>query len=176
MSLEPPLKLLLEDFVTPKQLFYIRNHGNIPEIGADRYRLTVSGMVESPIELSLEEIRGEFPKESVTATLRCADNRREDLMEVAEIPGELPWSSGAIGNARWSGVPLGEALRAAGAGKEAQHVAFTGLDKIGEEERSTSNFGGSVPVEKGASSEILLAYEMNDEPLSTEHDLPLRVV
>ena len=90
MSLEPPLKLLLEDFVTPKQLFYIRNHGNIPKIGADRYRLTVSGMVESPIELSLEEIRGEFPKESVTATLRCADNRREDLMEVAEIPGELP--------------------------------------------------------------------------------------
>jgi sulfite oxidase len=55
-------------------------------------------------------------------------------------------------------------------------VAFTGLDKIGKEERSTSNFGGSVPVEKGASSEILLAYEMNDEPLSTEHGFPLRVV
>jgi sulfite oxidase len=96
-------------------------------------------------------------------------------MEVTPIPGEEPWSAGAISNAHWSGAPLQEVLQAAVVEPEAQHAAFTGLDEI-EMENQSFGFGGSIPIEKATSPEVLLAYEMNGEPLAPEHGAPLRVV
>jgi len=96
-------------------------------------------------------------------------------MEVAPIPGEEPWSGGAIGNAEWSGALLTEVLQAAGVYPEVRHVAFTGLDEIEMGDQSFG-FGGSIPVEKAMSPEVLLAYEMNGEPLTPGHGFPLRVV
>jgi len=96
-------------------------------------------------------------------------------MEVAPIPGEEPWSAGAIGNAEWSGALLTEVLQAAGVYPEVRHVAFTGLDEIEMGDQSFG-FGGSIPVEKAMSPEVLLAYEMNGEPLTPGHGFPLRVV
>lgn len=171
---EPPLNLLRESFVTPKELFYVRNHGSVPEVDPADYRLKVSGLVERPLELSLEEIRNDFPKENVMVALHCAGNRRDELMAVAPTPGETPWNAGAIGNAWWAGVPLREILRAAGATEEARHVAFDGLDEV--EEGESPNFGGSIPIKKAMSPDVLLAYEMNDEPLTPEHGSPLRAV
>ncbi len=66
-------------------------------------------------------------------------------------------------------------LQAAGVKEEARHVAFTGLDEV-EEEGQTINFGGSIPIDKGIGPDVLLAYEMNDEPLAPEHGFPLRAV
>ncbi len=94
LNAEPPPTLLRESFVTPKELFYARNHGSTPEIDPASYHLTVSGLVEQPLELSLEEIKNEFPKEIVVATIHCAGNCRDELMEVAEMPGETPWHAG----------------------------------------------------------------------------------
>ncbi len=93
-------------------------------------------------------------------------------MEVAPVPGEVPWSAGAIGNAQWSGAPLREVLEAAGAGLEVRHVAFGGMDEI-EMEDQRFGFGGSIPIEKAISPEVMLAYEMNGEPLAPEHGAPL---
>jgi sulfite oxidase len=171
---ESPLSMLRQSFVTPEEIFYIRNHGSIPEVDPTSYRLTVSGMVESPLNLSLQELRNGFPEETVAATVQCAGNRRHGLMEAREIPGETPWGAGAIGNARWTGVPLREVLTAAGVEEAARHIAFSGLDEI--EEGWSPNFGGSIPLYKGMSPEVLLAYEMNGEALSPEHGFPLRVV
>jgi Oxidoreductase molybdopterin binding domain len=106
--------------------------------------------------------------------VQCAGNRRQGLMEAYPIPGEMPWGAGAIGNARWTGVPLREVLLAAGVEEGARHVAFAGLDEI--EEGWSPNYGSSIPVEKGMGPEVLLAYEMNDEPLRPEHGFPLRAV
>ena len=172
---EPPLKLLRQNFITPRALFYVRNHGSVPEVDPARYRLTVSGLVERPLELSLEDIQNKFPKKSLLATLQCAGNRRDELMEVSPIPGEHPWNAGALGNGKWSGVPLRDILQAAGTKEEVRHVAFAGLDEV-EEEGQKFNFGGSIPVEKAMYPEVLLAYAMNDEPLGTEHGFPLRAV
>ncbi len=61
-----------------------------PELDPASYRLTVSGLVERSLKLSLEEIKNEFPKDVVVAAIHCAGNRRDELMEVAGIPGELP--------------------------------------------------------------------------------------
>lgn len=175
LNAEAPLDLLPRNFITPTELFYIRNHGSMPEVDTERYRLSVTGMVQQQMRLSLNEIRQNFSKSTVTATLQCAGNRRQDLMEVAPIPGEEPWSAGAIGNAEWSGALLTEVLQAAGVYPEVRHVAFTGLDEIEMGDQSFG-FGGSIPIEKAMSPEVLLAYEMNGEPLTPGHGFPLRVV
>ena len=175
LNAEPPLELLRQSFTTPTELFFVRNHGSLPEIDTYQYRLSVTGMVQRELRLTLEEIRENFSKSTITATLQCAGNRRQELMEVAPVPGEVPWSAGAISNAAWSGAPLREVLQAAGVGPEARHVAFTGLDEI-EMEDQRFGFGGSIPIEKAMNSEVLLAYEMNGKTLPPEHGAPLRAV
>lgn len=175
LNVEPPLKLLRQFFITPKELFYVRNHGSIPEVAPADYRLSVIGSVSQQLSLSLDEIREKFPKHTVMATLQCAGNRRDGLIQVQPIKGEEPWQAQAIANAVWGGVPLREVLLAAGIEANAKHVAFSGLDEV-EKEGKTFGFGGSIPLEKAMSSEVLLAYEMNGEPLPPEHGFPLRVV
>lgn len=172
---EPPLTALREHFITPRELFYVRNHGNIPEIDPKAYRLVVNGMVERELELSLDTLLNDFPKRTVMATLQCAGNRRKELIAIAATPGETPWEAGAIGNAFWSGVPLKEILNAAGVKLGAQYVAFTGADDVMRHDEHVG-FGGSVPLDKGLSSEVMLAYEMNGKPLEPIHGAPLRVL
>ncbi len=172
---EPPLKLLRQTFVTPKELFFVRNHGSVPDIHPAQYRLSINGNVSKPLNLSLDEIQQKFPKQTLMATLQCAGNRRSEFMAQKPIFQEVSWGAQAISNALWGGVPLREVLLAAGVEADAQHVAFSGLDEV-EKEGQKFNFGGSIPIEKAMSPEVLLAYEMNGEPLALEHGFPLRVV
>lgn len=172
---EPSLKLLAESFITPRELFFARSHGSTPSIDASTYRLSVKGMVDKSLTLSLESLRSDFPKQTRAATLQCAGNRRRELDSVERIEDELLWDAGAIGTAVWGGTPLRDVLRVAGVRSGAAHVDFVGLDQVQKEGRKFG-FGGSIPLEKAESPEVLLAYEMNGEPLAPEHGFPLRVV
>ena len=166
--------LARQSFLTPGELFFSRNHGPIPAVDPEGYRLVVGGLVDRPLELSMGDLYG-FPKVEVVAALQCAGNRRDGLMRVAPILGETPWGAGATGNASWAGVPLREVLSQAGIGEGASHAAFVGLDEVGGE-GGGFNYGGSIPLEKALSPEVMLAYEMDGEPLRAEHGSPLRVV
>lgn len=172
---EPPLEKLRENYITPRELFYVRNHGEIPNVDVTTYRLVVKGMVERPLELTFDTLQNDFPKRTVMATLQCAGNRRDQLIEVAPIPGEVPWQAGAIGNAFWSGVPLKEILNAAGVNVGAQYVAFLGADEVFRHDENVG-FGGSVSLDKALTNEILLAYAMNGKPLEPIHGFPLRII
>jgi sulfite oxidase len=174
LNAETPPRLLRESFVTPTDAFYVRCHGEMPNVDPRSYRLEVSGLVERPLRLSLEEIM-DLPKTEATATLYCAGNRRAELTQVKPIPGKVAWSVGAAGNARWGGVLLRDVLGLAGIGEGARHVAFTGLDRD-VESGTGAPFGGSVPIEGAVSGRVLLAYEMNGRPLAPEHGFPLRAV
>jgi sulfite oxidase len=174
LNAETPPRLLRKSFVTPADTFYIRCHGDVPKVNPGSYRLEVSGLVERPLRLSLEEIQA-LPKTEATATLYCAGNRRAELTEIRPIPGKVAWGVGAAGNARWGGVLLRDVLGLAGIGEEARHVAFTGLDRD-VESGTGAPFGGSVPIERAVADRVLLAYEMNDRPLAPEHGFPLRAV
>lgn len=172
---EPPLSRLRENFMTPRELFYVRNHGTIPETDATTYRLAVNGMVERELALSLDILMNDFPKRTVMATLQCAGNRRTELIAVAPTPGETPWEAGALGNTFWSGVPLREILNAAGIKVGAQFVAFMGADDVIRHDENVG-FGGSLSLDKALSNEVLLAYEMGGKPLDPVHGFPLRVI
>jgi sulfite oxidase len=170
----PAAEFLLRTFVTPNELFFVRSHGSVPEVDPASWRLAVDGLVERPLSLSLEDLRG-LPRASVTATLQCAGNRRLEMMAHQPIKNELPWGTEAVSNAQWSGVPLREVLAAAGVRAGARHAAFTGLDET-ERHGHVFNFGGSIPLDKAVHPEVLLADTMNGEPLPPVHGAPVRVV
>jgi len=161
-------------FVTPTEQFFVRNHGDVPEVDPAAWRLTVRGEVESPLELSFDDL-GRLPRREIVATLQCAGNRRSELVEHQPIPHELPWGSEAISTAPWAGVALADVLAVARPTGRARHVAFSGLDET-ERHGRRFRYGGSIPLAKALAGEVLLATEMNGRPLPPVHGFPVRVV
>lgn len=176
---EPRLDKLVENWVTPSSQFYIRSHGANPAIVADEFRVSIDGLVEKPLELSIQELTERFPKSSVTCTVSCAGIRRYEFIKMKEMKG-VPWQEGPIGNAVWSGVRLSDVLKAAGIKREAKHVWFEGADEV-IDGKATFPFGGSVPMSKLLEEDentpgVLLATHMNGEPLLADHGFPLRTI
>ncbi len=173
---ETPLDQLRRDLVTSQKAFYVRSHGSIPRLDEASHRLRVQGLVQTPLDLSVPELRARFAARSVTAVMQCAGNRRADLQQVRPTLGD-PWAPGAIGNAVWTGVCLADVLRAAGAADDpALHVAFEACDDVDVPTEGRFRYGVSIPMTKAMAAEVLLAYAMNGEPLAPEHGFPLRVV
>jgi sulfite oxidase len=172
---ETGLRSLDAGAVTTTDAFYVRNHGPVPEIGLDGWRLRVGGLVERELSLSLETLREAFREREVTATLQCAGNRRAGLMAIRDIPGEAPWGPGATGTATWSGVALADVLALASPLRDATHVGFEGAD-VSHEAEPVQRFGGSIALDKACRPEVLLVWAMNGEPLAPVHGAPLRVV
>jgi len=170
----PPPDLQIREALTPTPLFFVRNHGNIPAIDPAAYRLRVGGRVARPLELSLDDLRA-LPQHTVVAALQCAGNRRQEMLRLRDIPGEVPWHLEAVGNAEWRGPALADLLRLAGVAPDAGHVALTGLDDV-ERRGAVFGFGGSIPLNKALGPEVILALEMNGEPLAPAHGAPLRLV
>lgn len=166
--------VLLEHLVTDADRFYSRNHGRIPEIGADDWSLTVDGLVNSALLLRLTDLQDRFQTVTATATLQCAGNRRADLAELGAIPGEQ-WGPCAISTASWTGVRLTDVLAAAGVDPTAVHVEFRAPD-VADEVQPPETYGSSIPLAKAASPEVLIAWAMNGEPLPRLHGGPVRIV
>jgi sulfite oxidase len=172
---ESSLAALAEGPLTATDAFYVRGHGVVPEVDPAAWRLRVHGLVARELELSLRTLREALPERTVTATLQCAGNRRAGLIAVRDIPGEAPWGAGATGTATWTGVALGDVLALAGPLADAAHVGFVGAD-LSTEAEPAQPFAGSIPFDKACRPEVLLAWEMNGEPLAPVHGAPLRVM
>ena len=175
---EPPLNKLVENWITPVDSFFVRSHGNVPEIAAKDLKLTIDGMVEKPLTFTVAELMERFPKAKTTATLTCAGNRRSEFAAIKKVGG-IQWEAGAIGNAEWHGIRLADVLKFVGIKPEAKHVWFEGRDDV-VEKNITFPFGGSIPIEKAqvttATGSSLLATEMNGKLLTPSHGFPLRTI
>jgi len=172
---EPQVGALDGRFITAADTFYTRNHGPVPDLEPTRWRLRVDGLVDRPLELGLDDLRSRFPERHVTATLQCAGARRAAMHAVRPIPGEALWGPTATSTAQWTGVALSDVLASAGVQGDAAHVAFDASD-VSELADPPQGFGGSVPLAKACSEEVLLAWGMNGEPLPAVHGGPVRVV
>jgi sulfite oxidase len=176
LNAEPTTERLRRSLLTGQPDFYVRSHGNIPELDEKTHRLRVTGRVGTPLDLSMRELRDRFPLRSVTAVMQCAGNRRADMQQVKPTSGD-PWAPGAIGNAEWSGVSLAAVLAAAEADTDASlHVAFECCDEVEMPDEGTFTYGASIPMPKALTPDVLLAFAMNGETLAPEHGYPLRVV
>jgi sulfite oxidase len=171
----PPLSRLVERPLTWREDFFVRNHGPIPDLDRDAWRLSVEGLVARPMTLTLAELTSRFARRDTVATLQCAGNRRDELIAVKPVPGEVPWGAEAVSTARWGGVSLAEVLGAAGVQEGATHVAFEGLDAVTRHDH-TFGFGSSIDLARALAGDVLLADRMNGSPLPPEHGFPLRLV
>jgi DMSO/TMAO reductase YedYZ molybdopterin-dependent catalytic subunit len=174
VNLEMPFSAL-DGLITPNESFYVRCHFPIPEISAADWRLKIEGEVEAPFELKYDELR-EMESRTIAATLECAGNNRIYLEPKAK---GVQWGLGAVGNASWTGVPLAALLERAQPRAGALEVILDGADE-GEVDKTPTpagkiSFCRSLPLEK-ARGDVLLAYEMNGEPLSASHGFPVRAV
>jgi sulfite oxidase len=170
-----PLDLLRRAFFTPQEHFYLRSHGTIPLITKASYRLAVGGMAQRRLEFTCEELQTRFTEHTVAATLVCAGSRRNELAAVRPIPDEILWGADPIGTAIWRGARLRDVLQAAGIGSDTRYVAFTGLDQAWIA-GAWAHFGASLALDKALSPDVLLAYALNDTPLTPEHGAPVRLV
>src|SRR5262249_39595013 len=134
------------------------------------WRLKVGGHVGRPLELSMDDLR-RLPAASVVAVNQCSGNSR-GLFE-PHMPG-AQWGNGAIGNARWTGVPLSELLDRAGVKAGAVDVTFAGLDRGGFS--TVPDFVKSLEIRRARAPEILVAYEMNGQPLPLLNGFPARLI
>ena len=161
----------LRSWITANKVFFGRNQGQIPEkpIALSDWSLTIEGEVNKPLVLSFDQIY-RMPKAIVSNTIECSGNSRS--LFGTKASGN-PWTIGGVGNAVWGGVWLKELFDRAELKASAHHVAFEGLDKpLGS---AQIKFIRSVPIEKALSS-LLLAYEMNGEPIPLKHGYPLRAL
>jgi sulfite oxidase len=156
LNAETPRTALGQHEFTSTDMFYVRNHGPVPDVRPDTWRLRVGGPAGRPLELSLGDLRDRFGHHDVVAALQCAGNRRAGLLKVRDIPGEAPWGPGATGNARWTGVRLADVLAAAVVAADAEHVAFAAPD-ISDLASPPQPFGASIPLGKAMRAEVLLA-------------------
>ena len=173
---EPPREALAGSPLTALDTFYVRNHGPVPSVAEPgAWGIRVDGLVERPLELTLADLRAQFPVRRMVATLQCAGNRRSGLQAVAAIPGEAPWGPAATGTAEWTGTPLAGVLEHAGLDSDAGYVELIGAD-TSPEAKPPQPFGASIPRRKALDGEVMLAWEMNGQPLLPAHGAPLRVI
>ena len=157
----------MDNWITPNELWYIRNHHPVPNIDINKFKLTINNN-----SLSLEDIK-KMECKKVLSTIQCGGNRREELNTINKTSG-TSWNYGAISTAEWSGVPLCDLLIKFGMldndinNCKIKHVHFEGYDGV----------KASIPIEKAMNSygDVIIAYKMNGEEIPRDHGYPLRVI
>ena len=179
MNAESPPALLGDTYLTPNDLWYVRNHHPVPRLNGDAHEvaLALASSPERGTSLAVGDLKSKFPRTEVTATMQCSGNRRGHMNQYGTTSGTA-WGCGAASTATWAGVPLrdlvgelldlGAAPLAAAKKLGLRHAIFEAADDM----------QASIPLEKalGELGDVLVAYEMNGAPIPRDHGGPLRVV
>jgi DMSO/TMAO reductase YedYZ molybdopterin-dependent catalytic subunit len=165
--------------ITPTDLHYVRSNFALPEHDGT---LEIGGAVANPITVTLDDLRALPPVERAV-TLECAGNGR---LAMRPLPTGEPWGDYAVSTARWTGARLHEVLARAEPTSEGVEVLFRGADHgpyhlsavLDATDQQELAFERALPLELATDpeAEILIAYEMNGEPLRPDHGAPFRLL
>jgi sulfite dehydrogenase len=172
-QLETPFSFFDEGVLTPNDVFFVRYHlADIPlQIDLDTFRLAINGKVEKPLSLSVDDLKKDFEAVEIVAVNQCSGNSR-GFLDPRVAGGQL--ANGAMGNARWMGVPLKSVLDNAGVQAGALQVSFNGLDRPVLPD--TPDFVKALDIDHARDGEVMIAYAMNGEDLPWLNGFPLRLV
>ncbi|WP_456281285.1 molybdopterin-dependent oxidoreductase [Cupriavidus sp. JZ107] len=172
-QLETPFEVFREGVITPNDAFFVRYHwSGIPtDIDPASYRLKIDGHVGNAMELSLRELRKIADPVELVAVNQCSGNSR-GFSDPRVNGGQL--GNGAMGNARWTGIPLRALLEKAGIKPGAVQVSFDGLDRPPLE--TGPDFVKALTVDYAMDGEVMLAWAMNGKDLPMLNGYPLRLV
>lgn len=172
-QLETPFALFDQGAITPNDAFFVRYHlSDLPTaIDPATHRLAIGGQVERPLSLSLAALKRDFPVEEIVAVNQCSGNSR-GFFEPRVGGGQL--GHGAMGNARWRGVPLRALLDKAGVKAGARAVTFDGLDRPPLD--TIPDFVKALDIDHARDGEVMVAWAMNGAELPFLNGYPLRLV
>jgi len=166
---------LLDDETTPVEKFFVRNNGQIPDQVADgdAWVMNIDGEVNSPMQISVGDLKSRFENVTLRMVLECGGNGRSFFSP--EARGNQ-WTNGGAGCAEWTGVRLRDVLQAAGLKPSAVYTGNFGADShlSGDPEKQALSRG--VPIDKALEEHSLLVFGMNGEPLPNIHGYPIRLV
>ncbi|WP_353191858.1 molybdopterin-dependent oxidoreductase [Pandoraea pnomenusa] len=173
-QLETPFEIFNEGLITPNDAFFVRYHlAGIPtDIDPAKHRIRVGGSVTKPLEISLASLKKDFgaPVELV-AVHQCSGNSR-GFFEPRVGGGQI--ANGAMGNARWRGIPLKRVLERAGVASSAKQVTFEGLDR--PIVPATPEFVKALDIDHAMDGEVMIAFAMNGKDLPMLNGFPVRLV
>ena len=157
--------------VTPTHLHYVRSNFALPVHDG---RLEITGAVDHPLTLTLDALRS-MPTVTRVVTLECAGNGR---LGQTPLPVGEPWGSYAVSASRWTGARLSEVLEQARPVDGAVDVRFEGADRGAYYQYEDIPYVRALSLAHASdpASEILVAYEMNGEPLTPDHGAPFRLI
>jgi sulfite dehydrogenase len=172
-QLETPFSVFNEGVITPNDAFFVRYHlADIPlSIDPDNFKITIQGKVDRPLSISLQELKTQFEPIEIVAVAQCTGNSR-GFFDPRVGGGQL--ANGAMGNARWRGVPLKALLAKAGVQATARQVVFNGLDAPASPE--TPDFQKALDIDHAQNGEVMVAYAMNGQDLPWLNGYPVRLV
>jgi DMSO/TMAO reductase YedYZ molybdopterin-dependent catalytic subunit len=172
-QLETPFKYYDNHVITPNDEFFVRYHmAGIPtSIDPNTYRLKIGGNVEKPLEISLKQLKENFPSQRIVAVNQCSGNSR-GFFEPRANGGQL--GNGAMGNAAWVGVSLKDILRVANPGKGAKQVTFNGLDH--PVLPSDSDFVKGLDIDHAMDGNVMVAYQMNGTDIPFLNGYPIKLI
>jgi DMSO/TMAO reductase YedYZ molybdopterin-dependent catalytic subunit len=171
-QLETPFAIFNDGPITPNNAFFVRYHlAGIPyDLDPDTFTIEIKGKVDKPLKLSLKDIR-KMKATEIVAVNQCSGNSR-GFFNPRVAGGQL--GNGAMGNARWRGVPLKTLLDMAGVQAGAKQVTFNGMD--GPVMDTTPDFVKALDIDHARDGEVMLAYGMNGEDLPFLNGFPLRLI
>ena len=165
---------LLDDAITPTNRFFIRNNGAVPEnTSPDGWKLTVDGLVDNPMELTIPDLKDQFEVVTMALTIECGGNGRAFFDPPAS---GNQWTYGAVGCANFTGVRLRDVLDKAGVKSNVVYTAHEGADGHLSGDAGKMPISRGVPIDKAMTDNILIAFDMNGGPLHTMNGAPLRLV
>jgi DMSO/TMAO reductase YedYZ molybdopterin-dependent catalytic subunit len=154
---------------TPRDKFFALQHLGQPKVDPAEYRLKVTGLVNKPMELTLDEIK-KRPSLQLAAGFECSGNSPRAIEAL-------------VSNGMWTGIRLRDLLMAAGVRPEGKEVVFFGADHAeadvpfrGQTIKVDQHFGRSITIENAMKPEPILAYAMGGEPLTPYQGFPLRLL
>jgi DMSO/TMAO reductase YedYZ molybdopterin-dependent catalytic subunit len=165
---------LLNDAVTPTSRHFVRNNGIPPEnMNPDGWSLTVDGLVDNPMKLSIPELKRKFEVVTHKLTIECGGNGRGFFDPPAR---GNQWTLGAVACSEWKGVRMADVLKAAGIKKNVIYTAHVGADEHLSRKPGKLALSRGVPIEKAMNPHNLIAFEMNGAPIHPMNGAPLRLV
>ncbi len=171
--LETPFSVFNEGALTPNDAFFVRYHlPNFPtSIDAGQHRLKITGLVNKPLSLSLQELKALGEPVEIVAVNQCAGNSR-GFSSPRVFGAQL--GNGSMGNARWTGIPLKTVLGHAGVRGGAKQVTLRGLDR--PVLPGTPEFVKAIDIDLALSAGPLIAWAMNGTDIPFLNGYPIKLV
>lgn len=182
----PPNVLDREGFVTPQDLFFVRQHTAVPRLvppggSPDHHEFFVEQVIHGAdgkqkqlkrLSISLGELKQKFEQQTLTAMMSCSGQRRYEMNLVDKTGGAISWHN-SVGNGVWGGVWLRDVLLHFGVSMDHKISKFVELHGPQKE-----GYRSCIPFRKAMDpyGDCLLCWELNGEQLHPDHGQPLRLL